>query len=520
MAAKDLNDTTIGAAYARACYKGGYEANKLQCSTYTTPAIDWTATTDAACPFDASMWLDDKIYKLDTGFINSHTDLGIHSHHNARVNFRKVTTCAPIKQQGYVKTATSDGLDGLGAEGDIIRKYQYGGYSNMGFDANTTYFYNQHAYIDGFGYELNTIVGYPDSSAWLPIPEIHRDDADVTLVFLAANAIKFLEPNSDPLFSANFKVEVPGIDGADNSYYSSDEYVDLLACTDQFQYCDAEDDRRCTPLTGYMQAWTAINATGMNSVQGLVANRIALYTRELSIHHAIGGRGAAALRAQELVSDRTQQALPDNQWQIEVSSWFATGLAKLQRAIVEYASGPSHLVPGTYVQKPDGPISEAMCYAQKVAITANTVSFSVLGLSLVLAIGAVIIFVYLVLETVVALIQKRLRWGDYRRLRWVMDDKMQLQRMAFEEAGMGGSWSNLTGAVPVTGKGAVFGSLSHVDPEEPRLGTHWTVKEQHSSASTLNGGGQHVQMQSMPAYDPANLGQGMSQQSTYYALPT
>jgi hypothetical protein len=37
-----------------------------------------------------------------------------------------------------------------------------------------------------------------------------------------------------------------------------------------------------------------------------------------------------------------------------------------------------------------------------------------------------------------------------------MNDKMQLQRMAFEEAGMGGTWGNLTGNVPVTEKGVVF----------------------------------------------------------------
>ena len=92
-----------------------------------------------------------------------------------------------------------------------------------------------------------------------------------------------------------------------------------------------------------------------------------------------------------------------------------------------------------------------------------------------------------------------------------MDDKMQLQRMALEEAGMG-NWQNLTGNVPVTEKGAVFGSLSHVDPEEPRLGTQWTAKGQNSSTSSVNSS-QTVQMQSMPACDPAKFGRRVSTSS-------
>ena len=87
MISKDLNNTIIGAAYARTRYEGRHNANKLQCSTYTTPAIHWTAITDAACPSDASMCVSDKVYKPDTGMVNTHTGFGINWHHSARVNF-------------------------------------------------------------------------------------------------------------------------------------------------------------------------------------------------------------------------------------------------------------------------------------------------------------------------------------------------------------------------------------------------------------------------------------------------
>lgn len=112
-----------------------------------------------------------------------------------RVGFRKVSTCAPIVQTGFVANTTSDGTDGMGLDGDNVRKYNYGGIPLAGI-ANTTYWYNTHAFVDGWGYELETIKASPSDagSGWVPIPELARDDADVTLIFLAPNAIKYVSP--------------------------------------------------------------------------------------------------------------------------------------------------------------------------------------------------------------------------------------------------------------------------------------------------------------------------------------
>jgi hypothetical protein len=112
-----------------------------------------------------------------------------------------------------------------------------------------------------------------------------------------------------------------------------------------------------------------------------------------------------------------------------------------------------------------------MCHSQKVSYTGTTVSFSVLGVVIILAVGGAVILTYLVLEPFVAWVQRRSQLGEFRRLKWIMDDKFQVQRMAFEEAGMGGSWRNLDGSVPVTGqKGVQFGDLHGVDSAAPRLG--------------------------------------------------
>ena len=54
---------------------------------------------------------------------------------------------------------------------------------------------------------------------------------------------------------------------------------------------------------------------------------------------------------------------------------------------------------------------------------------------------------------------------------WFSNDKLQLQRMAHEELGLGGTWSGCTGphTIPITEKGQLLGVLDVSDPDHPRL---------------------------------------------------
>jgi hypothetical protein len=526
MTQKDLNDTIIAAAYARSCYEGNHKLNKLSCSTYEKPALSYSVVTNASCPFDDSMCLDGKVYQLDTGLIDSHKDLGINFPNSGRIGFRKVSTCAPITQRSYVETVTSTGAgDLLGFEGDEIEMYNYGGVPLLGI-SNNTYSYNTHALVDGAGYELDSIIASPGGSGWVPVDELARTEADVTLMFLAPNSIKYFEANDDPFFGANVRRNAGSVAGDDVIYYVSDNNVNVLGCTDQYQYCHPEDPKKCTKLTDYANAWVSIydDKLGLNDIQQMVASRIALISRGFSIHHGIGGRGASALRAQDTVSEKQQLEIKRDQWQIEVNSWFDVGLAKLQRGMVEYATGPEFLPEGTYLQKPTGAedlISKAMCGSQMVRIADGTTSFSVLGMSIILGVGGLIILIWLVCETVIGFVQKKMHWGDYRRVRWVMDDKLQVQRMAFEGHGMG-EWTNLSGMVPVTKQNEVFAGLEHVDPDEPRLRGVNEVKAPVSSASSFQqppGHAAPLQMQQMPVSEQPWMVPVPYKSPQYQALP-
>jgi len=187
---------------------------------------------------------------------------------------------------------------------------------------------------------------------------------------------------------------------------------------------------------------------------------------EFSVH----SRGAAALRASETVSgsDFAQIALPPDQWQLEVGGWFAVAMAKLQQQVVGYAAGPAHVPQGTILSGPGNAEEEKMCRGQIVRSPGGTISFSVLGLGVVLSVGAVLIFLGLVMDVVVGFARRRLNWGEYKAVQWQVDEKLQIQRLAYEGRGLG-CWKGGNSAVPVTRRDDKFGMLVGVDGRHPSL---------------------------------------------------
>jgi hypothetical protein len=238
---------------------------------------------------------------------------------------------------------------------------------------------------------------------------------------------------------------VPGsnVTGSKVVYYEADFYLGILACADQHQVCYMNNT--CTQLSGHGPTFEKQRLLSM--VQKGIYQRMAFASVFTGISEVINGRSGTALRASEKVTGIRRAALPPDQWQLEVSSWFSTGLVMLQKSIREYAS-PTTVLPGTSVLRPENPVDLAMCFSQKTQETSGTVSFSVLGLALILIIGTLLILTSFVLETVVGWLGLK----DYRN--WILDDKMQLQRMVFEARGV--RWVNTEQALPVTEAGERF----------------------------------------------------------------
>ena len=314
---------------------------------------------------------------------------------------------------------------------------------------------------------------------------LRRDDADVSIVFMTANGIGYQDKVHDPFFAAdqdcywfmendrNFTFCSPNHStfcfacSKQTSFTLIYLDVNVMACADQHQFCNPNNDR-CTDLTSYSTAIDLAITIGFNAVQLSIVDLLAFQLYESSLDDTLARRGGSALRAQEMLHDIISDPLPDDQWMIEVDSWFNTGLVRLQKFVVGYAAGPRDVIDPAYILKPDDSLSKSMCRNQKVHSTGGTINFSVLGLALVVIICSILILTNLVLETIVGFIQRRYKTGSYRRLQWIVDGKLQLQRMAFEAAGMG-TWSGGATPVPITRLGEKFGLPRDTDPDHPRL---------------------------------------------------
>jgi hypothetical protein len=90
------------ANYASTCYTNVLPVEG--CRTFVRPSLPFNITRNVTCPFPGK----DRICRstngaitLDSGFLDSHYDLGINSPPSGRFLYRTVSTCAPILGEGY-----------------------------------------------------------------------------------------------------------------------------------------------------------------------------------------------------------------------------------------------------------------------------------------------------------------------------------------------------------------------------------------------------------------------------------
>ena len=302
---------------------------------------------------------------------------------------------------------------------------------------------------------------------WTPIPALNRTDADVSIFFLAPNMVVYEAPVADPFFAASTPKNLSPVDGVNDTYYMSNQEVYVLACTEQHQFCNPNNGK-CTPLSGAAQVVTYLPGLDLNEAQAATYITMGLTITFLNTYNSVDSLGSRALRASETLDQGFQLPLPDNQWMIEVSTWFAVLLAKLQQRTVQYAIGSSYVPEGLTLVGPANRDQENICNNTKIQSQSGTTSFSVLGVSIILIVGSVFVFTSLVLSTVMGFIRRKRHWEEYKNLQWTVDNTLQLQRLAYEEAGQG-QWSGGTDSVPITRKGDKFGMPEPVDSKHPRL---------------------------------------------------
>jgi hypothetical protein len=128
-------------------------------------------------------------------------------------------------------------------------------------------------------------------------------------------------------------------------------------------------------------------------------------------------------------------------------------MAHMQRIMYDLAAGPTDPSFNQYVLKPSAENQAIfdVCANQKIR-DSHFYSFSVLGLAITLLVGGSIVLLNLCLSTVVGWFQRFSGKGVHRREHWRLDHSLQVQRMAYENAGIG-RWKGKHSLVPRDWKG-------------------------------------------------------------------
>ncbi|KAH0170655.1 hypothetical protein KCU67_g2540, partial [Aureobasidium melanogenum] len=432
---KALNDGNTAAAYARNCYKDGNSL--LGCGLYVKDNLTWTINTNDTCPFAAGMCIggNTAAYSMDTGALDSLEHFGLNTKESLKYRLKR--TCAPLHTKGFELLEVLETPDA----GDLKVDNIYFG-TNVGGVVNFTNQYVVESVRVGIGYGVLADMANPRQfNSWVPIPELNRTDADVSVIFINQNSIKYNGPVDDVVFSAHTSRAI-SLGSAEIPYYVGDYFTNVIGCIDQVQIC--KTSTQCSPLTDYNSVIESLDYLSLTDTQVAVAQRFTNNMIFQNAYHSVNGRGGAALRANELVSVLQSPALPNYQWQIEVDGWFGVSLARMQQMIVEYAAGPSNMPLGGFIHAPLMGSDHDLCAAQKIKGSNTHQNFNFIAVLVVVGICSVIVLLGFFVDTCVGWCQGR---RSYAKQAWKLDNFLQLHRMAQEGAGYG-RWENSQEAVP------------------------------------------------------------------------
>jgi hypothetical protein len=165
------SQVTTASTYAQTCY--GPPTSSIQYSLYVKEQLEWTTNSNAICPCgeDLCILKETKPIQLDTGLIDSQSDLGINTAPENRVSDRTVSTRAPIHTEGFTSfrnSSSSCNASEMQNDDPLIQDpdwtdtgpwldLSYGTW-NTTQDSNETYSYSMQSYSIVDGYDLRFVL--------------------------------------------------------------------------------------------------------------------------------------------------------------------------------------------------------------------------------------------------------------------------------------------------------------------------------------------------------------------------
>jgi hypothetical protein len=293
----------------------------------------------------------------------------------------------------------------------------------------------------------------------------------MNVMFLSMNNIVFFSPVDDAWYSAHTPGALLHMLGSNDTIpsYVRDDPVRALGCVEKYQYCNPNlsGNSSCTPLGGIFQVTPSAAQLYQDQTQQEHFNwsTSAITWMAAGIFEIVSRLGTTALLSRNMLQNGRQSSLPNNQWELEVESWYKASLADLQRSILELSTGPVDPTMRRFLVRPNTAETRKICANQKIRSN-SFISVNLLGLTIIFAAGTLIILVSLVLPIAVEHFQPH--HNRYSSLEWITNDTLQLQRLAHEGVGAG-TWMGATDDYPTTAHQEMLAILDVTDPKHPRL---------------------------------------------------
>ena len=232
-------DATVD-TYAMNCYQNNTSLPAPCRNTFSRPNISFSAGP-APCPWNTTMCPGGELPALlmDSGLVDMRVHFGLNVSPEDTVKLQRKTTCnfLPMEDRVVVRNAswwTARGFD------DAKTTIEYGTFRNTEsilrpeatFVQSTALTEHQQSYgSDGamnYSQTDDTAVGFNT------IPEMQRNDADVTLGAIWLNDVLYEKPVNDPVFFAHKEwTYLPGGGYAGVTFYRPDHEAGVIGCAEQ-----------------------------------------------------------------------------------------------------------------------------------------------------------------------------------------------------------------------------------------------------------------------------------------------
>ncbi|KAF1915506.1 hypothetical protein BDU57DRAFT_452145, partial [Ampelomyces quisqualis] len=439
--------------YASNCYQDNPSLPAPCRNTFTRSNISFRAEP-APCPWNTTMCPKGDLPALlmDSGMLDLRDHFGLNLPPGETVKIQKKTTCNVLPIDNRIITRNVSWWTARGFQ-DTKTTIEYGTFRNtdpllrpeatfIQADVLTQY---QQSYGSAAAFHYNQ----PDETAIgiKTIPEMQRDDADVSLAAVWLNDVNYETPVDDPLFSAHRPwIYTPGGGYPNQTLYKSDHGAGVVGCAQQVRSFATSQPVSLLKLLQYR-----------------LLQLLRSISRLANIHD---GAESGNILAKTNLFESTSTGLPNDQWKKEVIAWEARVWANYQALISAAITGPAVFdkYADEYTEPVDNEGDKKLCQSLKMRKSGAFANINVFALTFVIAFSTIITLCNtLILRFFIFIARFRAALApriDY----WVQDGIFQLQRRAFEAQGQG-CWEYLEHEVPIT----LDGEKLHKLPVESSL---------------------------------------------------